>query len=109
MRRGRETWVQIIEQFEKSGLTQEQVAEGQGIPVAKLPVVDLPRSPGGPRGGSSASGACDKLGCAYGAVFGSRAAGDRGRAAPDASAVRFPAGTPACVIAELVERLRGRC
>lgn len=36
MRRAREIWVQIVRQFEQSGLTQEAYADERGIPVATL-------------------------------------------------------------------------
>ena len=36
MRRAREIWVQLVRQFEASGLTQEQYAEQRGIPVTTL-------------------------------------------------------------------------
>ena len=36
MRRAREIWVQIVGQFNRSGLTQEAFADERGIPVATL-------------------------------------------------------------------------
>jgi DNA-binding transcriptional regulator YiaG len=36
MRRAREIWVQIVGQYEQSGLTQEAYAAQRGIPVATL-------------------------------------------------------------------------
>jgi len=36
MRYARDIWLQIIQQFETSGLTQEQYAEKRGIPVGTL-------------------------------------------------------------------------
>src|SRR5437868_1152253 len=36
MRHAREIWVQIVGQFEKSGLTQEAFAAERGIPVGTL-------------------------------------------------------------------------
>ena len=36
MRRAREIWIQIVQQCEKSGLTQEEYARQRGIPVGTL-------------------------------------------------------------------------
>jgi transposase-like protein len=110
MRRAREIWVQIIRQFEGSGLTQAEFARQRGIPAGTLawwihrlrrdgeeapPVLPVRVV------GSPAPTAREQDGETEGPTI-EVVLGDGLR-------LRFPAGTPAAVIAELVTQLRARC
>ena len=106
MRRAREIWVQIVRQFEQSGLTQEAYADERGIPVATLrswiyrlrreehavppllPVRVIPSTP--PSAGQPEAASIEvELG--------------------ESIRLRFPSCTAPAVIAEIVLRLRAQC
>jgi hypothetical protein len=107
MRRAREIWVQIIGQFERSGLTQEAFAEQRGIPVSTLRawIYKLRR-------------ATEEAPVLPVAVIASTAPTARQQQLeavaievelPDAVRVRFPPDTAASVIADVVALVRSRC
>jgi hypothetical protein len=110
MRRAKAIWVQIIRQFDKSGLTQAEFAKRRGIPVGTLSwwIGRLRRE------GEEAAAVLPVR------VVASPAPTARGQdeaategtievALGDTLRVRFPTGTPASVIAEVVTQLRARC
>ena len=108
MRRVREIWVAIVEQYERSGLTQESFAEKRRIPVATLrswiyrlrrekqkeapllPVRVVTSPPPKAGVGAVEAGPIELL------------VGETVR-------LRFSAGTPSGVIADVVAALRERC
>jgi len=108
MRHAREIWVQIIGQFERSGLTQERFAEDRGIPVATLRswIYRLRRE------GTNEAPLLPVRVVALTAPPARRGEEEAGAVEIDfggALRVRFAAGTPAQTIAELVVLLRDRC
>ncbi len=108
MRRAREIWVGIVEQYEKSGLTQEAFAEQRNIPVGTLrswiyklrrePEEDAPLLP--VRVIASTAPSARRPDDEAGAIE-----VDVG----EAVRLRFPSSTSPSVIAELVALLRARC
>ena len=108
MRRAREIWINTVGHFKKSGLTQDAYARQRGIPVGTLrawiyrlrradeddaqilPVrVIASTAPTARQWGDEAGGIEVELG--------------------EPLRLRFSAGTPAAVVAEVVGRLRSRC
>ena len=112
MRRTRDSWVEIVRQCERSGVTQEAFAEERGIPVTTLRswIYRLRREKQPKRQ--------SKVPLLPVRVITSPAPTARGwesEAGPievelgEVLRLRFPSGTPASVIAELVVLLRARC
>ena len=108
MRRAREIWVQIVRQFERSGLTQEQYAEQRGMPVStlrswiyRLRDEDEEPAPLLPVRVISSPALAARRPEDDGAVI-EVALGESVR-------LRFPTDTPPGVIAEVVAQLRARC
>src|SRR5262249_598768 len=107
MRRAREIWVQIIRQFEKSGLTQDAFAAERGIPVGtlrgwiyKLRCDEEDTTPVLPvRVVGSTAPLARPSGGELPAI----------EVAVGELVVRFPLGTPASTIVEVVTLLRDRC
>jgi hypothetical protein len=108
MRRAREIWIHLVRQFEQSGLTQEEYAERRCIPVSTLRswIYRLRREEEETpallpvRVVASTPPAAGEVGGDAGGI--EVAIGDDVR-------LRFTAGTPAAVIAELVSLLRSKC
>ncbi len=106
MRYAREIWIQIVGQFEKSGLTQEEFAKQRGIPVGTLRSWIYKVRQEKPK-------AADLLPVRVVASPAQKAR-DGEDAAPfevelESVRLRFPAGTAPNVIAEVVALLRARC
>ena len=108
MRRARDIWVQIIRQFERSSLTQEEYAEQRGIPVSTLRSwiyklrdegeESAPLLPVRVIASTAPTARCpDDGGAAIEVELG------------ESVRLRFPTGTPPAVIAEVVAQLRARC
>src|ERR1700730_5064193 len=107
MRYTRDIWVQIVGQFLQSGLTQEEFPKQRGIPVGTLRswIYKL-------RGEESKAADLLPVRVIASPALPARGGGDQ--PAPvevelESVRLRFPSGTAAGVIAEVVALLRARC
>ena len=108
MRYAREIWLQIVEQFESSGLTQEEYASQRGIPVSTLRswIYKVRRE-------RSEEAPLLPVRVISSAALLARQPADEGGGIEvqvgDAVRVRFPSTTTPAAIAELVGLLRAQC
>jgi hypothetical protein len=102
MRRAREIWVQVIRQFEKSGLSQTEFAKQRGIPLKTLNgwIYKLRRE-------SSEGASLLPVRVVSSRSPSASSAGNNG-APVEVMVVRFANGTASELIVEVVDRLR-RC
>jgi len=107
MRHAREIRVQIVRQFESSGLTQEAYAEQRGIPVGTLRawIYKLRRE----GKGTPLLPVRVIASIAPGARQPEDGAGGIEIDVGEALRVRLPSGTSMAMVAELIARLRARC
>ncbi len=107
MRHARDIWIQIVRQFEGSGVTQEEYAEQRGIPVGTLrswiyklrrEAEAVPVLPVRVIASTAPSARQPEV-----------AAGGIEIEVGHALRVRFPSSTPMAVVAEFVSLLHSRC
>lgn len=107
MRRAREIWVEIIRQFEASGLSQTEFAKQRGIPMKTLSswVYKLRHE--------EKEGALLPVRVISSTALSARRSKDDGAATEvelgDPIRLHFPTGTAPRLIAEVVALLRTRC